>query len=302
MKGLIKFIIGLVVFAVFSCLVLLIVGIVLVNMTPNKLKIGDKTIINGKSCNDLGIGDVKIKTMIDDFNEIKSEKNVIVKPFNKEDAEAELTPIFTNFDLITDGELDFQKLYSTGLDASSGYYYEYSDTSIAYIINNSLSYMTGDAQTLTNFKFEVAEMSFFGNKKRIRIVYKVDISEFKQNLEKAIPSFVSRFIGMPKVVYLVSYYNVDVTSEGRLDLEYDGIFINDVDTPFANAILRSISTENNSIEEYGQSLGEAISEAVSYMGKIGTCTSSSGVITDPSSIVYGIGGFKEGKIGMICGI
>ena len=302
MNGLIKFIIGLVVFAVFSCLVLLIVGIVLVNMTPNKLKIGDKTIINGKSCNDLGIGDVKIKTMIDDFNEIKSEKNVVVKPFNKEDAEAELTPIFTNFDLITDGELDFQKLYSTGLDASSGYYYEYSDTSIAYIINNSLSYMTGDAQTLTNFKFEVAEMSFFGNKKRIRIVYKVDISEFKQNLEKAIPSFVSRFIGMPKVVYLVSYYNVDVTSEGRLDLEYDGIFINDVDTPFANAILRSISTENNSIEEYGQSLGEAISEAVSYMGKIGTCTSSSGVITDPSSIVYGIGGFKEGKIGMICGI
>ena len=302
MKGLIKFIIGLVVFAVFSCLVLLIVGIVLVNMTPNKLKIGDKTIINGKSCNDLGIGDVKIKTMIDDFNEIKSEKNVVVKPFNKEDAEAELTPIFTNFDLITDGELDFQKLYSTGLDASTGYYYEYSDTSIAYIINNSLSYMTGDAQTLTNFKFEVAEMSFFGNKKRIRIVYKVDISEFKQNLEKAIPSFVSRFIGMPKVVYLVSYYNVDVTSEGRLDLEYDGIFINDVDTPFANAILRSISTENNSIEEYGQSLGEAISEAVSYMGKIGTCTSSSGVITDPSSIVYGIGGFKEGKIGMICGI
>ena len=302
MKGLIKFIIGLVVFAVFSCLVLLIVGIVLVNMTPNKLKIGDKTIINGKSCNDLGIGDVKIKTMIDDFNEIKSEKNVVVKPFNKEDAEAELTPIFTNFDLITDGELDFQKLYSTGLDASTGYYYEYSDTSIAYIINNSLSYMTGDAQTLTNFKFEVAEMSFFGNKKRIRIVYKVDISEFKQNLEKAIPSFVSRFIGMPKVVYLVSYYNVDVTSEGRLDLEYDGIFINDVDTPFANAILRSISTENNSIEEYGQSLGEAISEAVSYMGKIGTCTSSGGVITDPSSIVYGIGGFKEGKIGMICGI
>lgn len=301
MKGIIKFIIGLVVFVILGLLILLIVGIVLVNMTPNKLHVGDKTIINGKSCNDLGIGDIKIKTMIDDFNEIKGKKNVVQNAFNKEDAEAELNPIFTNFDLIKDGKLDLEKLYSTGLDASNGYYYEYSDTSIAYIINNSLSYMSGDAETLTNFKFEVAEMTFLGNKKEMRIVYKVDISEFKNNLEKTIPSFVSRFIGMPKEVYLVTYYNVDVTTTGRLELSYNGIFINDVDTPFSNAILRSISSENNSLEEYGQSLGEAISEAISYLGKIGTCSTESGAISDPSSISYGIDGFKNGKIGMICG-
>jgi hypothetical protein len=186
MKGIIKFIIGLIVFVILGLLVLLIVGIILVNMTPNKLHFGDKPIINGKSCNDLGIGDIKIKTMIDDFNDIKSKKNVVQNAFNKETAEEELTPIFSSFNLITDDKLDFEKLYSTGLDASNGYYYEYSDTTIAYVINSSLSYMTGDAETLTNFKFEVAEMSFYGKKKEMRIVYKVDISEFKNNLEDAI--------------------------------------------------------------------------------------------------------------------
>lgn len=301
MKGIFKFLIGLVIFVVFGLLILLIIGIVLVNMTPNKLHVGDKTIINGKSCNDLGIGDIKIKTMIDDFNDIKGKKNVVQNAYNKEDAKAELTPIFTNFDLIKDDDLDLEKLYSTGLDASNGYYYEYSDKSIAYIINNSLSYMTGDAQTLTNFRFEVSEITFLGKKKEMRIVYKVDISEFKNNLENAIPSFVSRFIGMPKEVYLVTYYDVNVTTTGKLELAYNGIFINDVDTPFSNAILRSISTENCSLEEYGQSLGDAISDAISYLGKIGTCSTESGAISDTSSISYGIDGYKEEKIGMICG-
>ena len=301
MKGIVKFFIGLVAFLVLGLLILLITALVLINMTPNKLKVGDKVIINGKSCNDLGIGDVKIKTMINDFNDIKGKKNVVQNPFDKASAEEELTPIFTNFDLITDGNLDFQKLYSTGLDSGSTKYYEYSDTTIAYVINSSLSYMTGDAETLTNFKFNVAEMSFYGNKKEMRIVYRVDISEFKQNLEKAIPSFVSRFIGMPKEVYLVTYYDVNVSTTGRLELGCKGIYLNDVDTPFSNAILRSVSTENSSLEDYGQSLGDAISEAVSYLGKIGTCTHSGDNITDSSSISYGIDGYQNGKIGMICG-
>lgn len=302
MKGLIKFIIGIVVFLVLGLIVLLVTALVLINMTPNKLKVGDKTIINGKSCNDLGIGDVKIRTMINDFNDIKNKKNVVTNPFDKESAEEEIRPIFNNFNLIEDDELNFEKLYNTGLDASNSYYYEYSDTSVAYIINSSLSFMQGEASTLTSFKFSVAEMSFYGTKKEMRIVYKVDISEFKQNLEKTIPSFVSRFIGMPKEVYLVSYYDVDVTAEGKLNLTYKNIYINDVDTPFSNAIIRSVSTENNSLEEYGQSLGSAISDAISYLGKIGTCSTTSGHISDPSSISYGIDGYKNGKIGFICGI
>lgn len=301
MKGFIKFIIGLVIFLVFSAIVLLVVGIILINMTPNKLKVGDKTIINGKSCNDLGIGDVKIKTMISDFSDIKDKKNVVTNPINGEKANEELDPIFEKFNLIKDDEYDFEKLYTTGLYGSQSYYYEYSDSTICYILNNSISYFQGDAETITNFNFEISEVSFYGNKKEMRVVYKVDISEFKQKLEKTIPSFVSRFIGMPKQVYLVSYYDVAVTEEGLLDLTYKNIYINDVDTEFSNAILRSISTENNELEQYGESLGDAISSAISFLGKIGTAevNSNNEIVSGTASI--GIDGYKNGKIGMICG-
>lgn len=301
MKGLIKFIIGLVIFLVFAAICLLVTALILINMTPNKLKVGNKTIINGKSCNDLGIGDVKIKTMISDFNDIKDKKNVVTNPINAENANQELDPIFEKFNLMKDGEYDFEKLYATGLDGSQTHYYEYSDSTVCYILNNSISYFQGDAETITNFNFEIAEVSFYGSKKEMRVVYKVDISEFKNKLEKTIPSFVSRFIGMPKEVYLVSYYDVAVTEEGKLDLTYKNIFINDVDTEFSNAILRSISTENNSLEEYGESLGDAISEAISCLGKVGTAevNSDNEIVSGTASI--GINGYKNGKIGMICG-
>ena len=66
-------------------------------MTPNKLKMGDKQIINGKSCNDLGIGDIKIKTMINDFNDIKDKKNVVTNPIDGSKANEEMDPIFTKY-------------------------------------------------------------------------------------------------------------------------------------------------------------------------------------------------------------
>ena len=301
MKGLIKFIIGIVIFLVIILVGLLITALVLINMTPNKLKVGDKTIINGKSCNDLGIGDVKIKTMINDFRDIKDKKNVVSNPINGEKANQEMDPVFEKFNLITDGEYDFEKLFTTGIDGSNSYYYEYSDTTICYILNNSIKYFQGEAETITNFNFEIAEVSFYGNKNEMRVVYKVDISEFKNKLEKAIPSFVSRFIGMPKEVYLVSYYDVVVTEEGKLDLTYKNIYINDVDTEFSNAILRSVSTENNSLEEYGDALGDAISEAISYLGKVGVAEANEDHSIVSGTVEIGANGYKNGKIGMICG-
>lgn len=301
MKGLIKFIIGIVIFLVIILVGLLITALVLINMTPNKLKVGDKTIINGKSCNDLGIGDVKIKTMINDFRDIKDKKNVVSNPINGEKANQEMDPVFEKFNLITDGEYDFEKLFTTGIDGSNSYYYEYSDTTICYILNNSIKYFQGEAETITNFNFEIAEVSFYGNKNEMRVVYKVDISEFKNKLEKAIPSFVSRFIGMPKEVYLVSYYDVVVTEEGKLDLTYKNIYINDVDTEFSNAILRSVSTENNSLEEYGEALGDAISEAISYLGKVGVAEANEDHSIVSGTVEIGANGYKNGKIGMICG-
>ena len=112
---------------------------------------------------------------------------------------------------------------------------------------------------------------------------------------------ISRFIGIPKEVYLVSYYDVDVTSDGILDLTYKNIYINDVDTEFSSAILRSISTENNSLEEYGESLGNAISSAISFLGKIGTADVNENheIVSGTASI--SLDGYKNGKIGMICG-
>ena len=106
MKWFVKLIIGIVVFIVISAIILLVTGIILINMTPNKLKVGNKAIINGKSCNDLGIGDVKIKTMISDFNDIKDKKNVVTNPINGEKANQELDPVFEKFNLTKDDELN----------------------------------------------------------------------------------------------------------------------------------------------------------------------------------------------------
>ena len=301
MKGLIKFIIGIAIFLALITIGLVVTGFVLINMTPNKLKVGDKTVINGKSCNDLGIGDIKIKTMISDFREIKDKKNVVTNPLNEEKAKEELNQTYSNLGLMSDGNINFEQLFNNGINNSSTYYYVASDSTIAYILNNSISYFSGDAETITSFKFSIAETSFYANKQEMRVVYKVDISEFKDRLESTIPSFVSRFIGMPKEVYLVTYYSVSVTDLGKLELTYKNIYINDVDTPFANAILRSISTDDMSLEEYGNQLGLAISEAISYLGKIGTATTDSSGNIVSGSETYGISGYQNGKIGLICG-
>ena len=301
MKTIFKLIIGLVIFLVFATICLVVTGFILINMTPNKLKVGNKEVINGKTCNDLGIGDVKIKTMISDFKDIKDKKNVVTNPIDETKAITELTPTYTKLGLVTDSQINFEELFTTSISNSNTYYYEASDTSIAYILNSSIQYFTGSSETITNYKFDIAETSFYGTKKEMRVVYRVDISEFKNKLEKTIPSFVSRFLGIPKEVHLVCYYGVNVDTNGKLELTYKNIYLNDVDTPFSNAILKSVSTEDFTLEEYGALLGDAIEEAVFFLGKIGTAsTNTSGEIISGSES-FGMSGYSNGKISLICG-
>ena len=301
MKGIVKFIIGLIVFLAITTLGLIITAFVLINMTPNKLKVGNKEVINGKTLNDLGIGDIKIKTMINDFKDIKDKKNVVTNPIDEEKALTELTPTYTKLGLVEDDNINFEQLYTTSICNSNTYYYEASDTTIAYILNNSIKYFTGSSETIENYKFEIAETSFYGSKKEMRVVYKVDISEFKNKLEDTIPSFISRFLGVPKVVHLVCYYDVDVDSFGKLELSHKNIYLNDVDTPFANAILKSVSTESCSLEEYGDQLGDAIEEAIYFLGKIGVASVDETEKVISGSETLGVSGYKNGKISLICG-
>ena len=226
MKGFVKFIVGLVVVVVLILVGLLVAGIVLVNMTPNKLKCGDKVVINGKSCNDLGIGDVKIKTMISDCSDIKDKKNVVINPYNKEDALTEIMPIMEKLGYVTDGEINYDLLFNSYTTLTDKLCYELSDTSVAYLLNESISYFMGESEELTNNKLELSELSFlsFTEGKEMRVVYKFGIEEFKEKLESTIPSFVSRFINMPKEVYLVCYYNVNVTTTGELEFSNERIY------------------------------------------------------------------------------
>lgn len=301
MRTLFKFIIGLICFLVFGLIVLLVIGIVLINMSPNKLKIGDKTIINGKSFNDLGIGDTKFKKLIKDFKNIKNnEKNVSKNPVNKEKEEERVKDIMSIYGLVDGDNVNYQELFTTGLDTMTTHYQEYSDKTVAYIMNNSIEYFMDDAESIKNLKFGIDEITFDGDGKEMRVVFSTDISEFKKKVEDACPDLIDDFIGIPKKVYFVSYFTVSVTDQGRLDLEHKNVLINDLDCDLTIAVLNALSTETNDIKGYNNMLGDAIEEAMSYLGKIGTAEAdSNGVIT--GSYNLGIDGYMNNRIGFICG-
>ncbi len=298
MKGFVKFIIGFVIFIVIALVGLLVTAIILINMTPNKLKCGDKVIINGKSFNDLGIGDVKIKTMISDCSEMKDKKNVVTNPFDSNTAKAEVMPMMEKLGFVSDSEIDFEALFSSYSTLSDSYYIELSDKTVAYLLNESIKYFISESDELANNKIELSEVSFYGTKKEIRVAYKVGIEEFKEKLESNIPSFISRFINMPKEIYLVCYYDVEVI-DGKFDLTNEKIFINDVDTPFSNAILKAFSTEENDLSNNG--FAEAIEEAMKFLGKIGSAdTDTTGKVISGSEH-FDNSGYMNGKIGLIYG-
>lgn len=302
MKGLFKFIIGLIITIVVIAILLLIGFFVLINFTPRKLKFADKKIINNKSCVDLGIADTKFKSLIDDFKTItkKKESEIVKNPWTN-DSVNESKNMLDKVGLVKDGNIDFEELFNTGLDSSSQFYFTYNDTSMAYVLNESISYISDGNSTLSSLKLKIDEVSFLGDDKEMRIVFEASISEFKDGIEKYMPGFLAKWIGIPEKIYVVSYFNVDVTSEGRLDLTHKDLLINDCDTALSSALLNALSTETNTIENFNESFGDSIEEAVSYLGKIGTASSdSNGVVT--GNISYGAAGYGNGKITLIGGV
>ena len=197
-------------------------------------------------------------------------------------------------------KVDYEALFNTGLDTTTNYYKEYNDTTISYIMNNSIEYFTDEAEAIKDLKFSIDEMSFDGTNKEMRIVYRADISEFKDKIEDVTPDLIDDFLGIPKYVYFVSYYTVNVTAEGKLELDHKDFLINDLECDLAHAVLSALTTETNDIAGYNNMLGDAIEEAMSYLGKIGSAEAdSTGLIT--GSYELGLSGYQNGKIGFICG-
>lgn len=298
MKFIFKFLVGILVFILSVVIILVIAFIILINKTPRDLKIQDKEIVNGKTCVTLGIADTKIKTLIKDFKTITRAKDVVDNPYTSKDVE-EAKELMETVGAIKNGDIDFDFIIEHGLNKDSKFYLTFNDTTVAYMANNIVKDAAGEGEG--TFDLSVEEVTFMGTDKELRIVFSTDVSRFKNGLEEKVPGFIANFIGIPEKVYIVCYYDVDVDAEGKLSLDHKDIKINDLETDLSNALIKAVSSEELSIVEYSNMFGDAIEDGIFQLGRIGSATADEfGIIQ--GTYTYGISGFENGKIHLICGI
>lgn len=288
--------------SIISFVVVVVIIVVLIsvflNMTPNKLGIGDEKFIEGEySLNDMGLGDVKIKDL---YKMIKSlfdvnEADIVDNPF---DAAADAQWAEENLEgadgvgHTAGGDIDFTGVFEDYLEYDNEYLLTYQDTTLAYMLNKLIaqggdteeaSEVMEDLESLKNLNANIVQVSIIqtGEGYQLKQIFKIDLSKSKKDAD--IPGIILNLI--PDSVYITSVNNLSADSEGKLVTESETLIINGFEqAALINAILMLIVPDDmNSTERQGEvndMMGNAFSLAVSKLGRVGTAdTDAAGIVT-----------------------
>jgi len=269
-------------FAIIAILVIAL--IVLLNMTPAKLHIADKDIINGQSFNDMGLGDTKFIDMIKDlFNLTKDvkEEDMVKNGYN---AEEEKTKADSNFAGSSITGEDYSSLLNSKVTYSKRGVQSYDDTTLAYIFNKMGVYEQFDLKEVTiGVKDGVGQLRLVG-------YIKLEGLDLKINA-----------ISTPSAVYVVANYTFSVSSVGKIVTDDGTIAVNDDPDSILSQLLVNLFMKDDD-EEDGEGsvtaqIGQAFAGVIENLGQVGTATvDGEGNI---GNIVYGIGGVAEHKITVV---
>jgi len=296
-----------------AAIVVLAVGavVVVINLTPNQLGIGELQIAEGYTLKSLGLDDTKIITIIKTIKNVLTpdEKAILTNQPNDEEEKSNVETSFANATVPTkeDGTTDYTSLLTTELVYDDEYLIEYKDTTLCYIFDQVVK-QSADSSDDESIKFikslngsiESFTISYTDGKYTARTVVGLDTASFQKEIENNLGDAKS-FVSVPERVYLVSYLNLTANDSGLLVTTHQSIVINDDDSQVSQAIFKVLIgavSENNDEGELNELIGDALENVVKNLGYVGGATvdSSNKVIADK---VLGTTGLKANALTVI---
>ena len=294
LKGLIAFVLVVVVVAG--------IGLVVVaNMTPRDLNLTQVS-IGGKTIEELGLADTKIKDIFKSFNSLSDNKDVVDNPYDQAAEEQNASDAMAGSSI--ENEENYLPLLDGKVTYDKQYLKVYQDKTLAYIFNNivtSASNQDGTLEELRNLNVTIEQMSInvVDGKPSLNVIGKFSIVQFKQQIVEQLGVLAS-FVKIPDYLYIKVDFDVAVDSLGMMTLASTGYSINgQEDDPVIKALLEVVQSADSSfnIQSVVEKLALGISSVVGNLGRIASATT--GADGTASDIVYGVSGIGDGSLSVV---
>lgn len=281
--------------------------VILLNLTPNKVKLGDKTIYEDNTLNSIGLGDTKFKDIIKGISEITNvpkEEELVKYPYDQETEKKVANKL-----LEVPEDFDYSRLLTEKVSYSYQKLISYNNTTLAYIFNEVVqSAPDGDLALLKNAGVTINEISFSldssGEFAKLKIIGSFAVPDALKPLPDGV-------LKMPEKIYMVSNLTFTVNGDGIIETTPDSIALNsDKETAVSKALISLITNkvvEQTGVEEekakdgadiLNESLGKGFSTVIKSLGLVASSGSifSSGSIDSP---IYGISGVSNNIITVV---
>ena len=299
-RSLLKILLSIIIFLVLSVLV---VGVVLINLTPKQLKL-DSIKINNTTIGELGLGKVKLINIYSGFKSLSKtkESSIVANGFNEQTEKSNADVNFDNSS-VNRSENYTSILYSP-VYYDDVYLIEFNDKTLAFILNdiiiNSVDDSNIDFLQKANIQLKELSINQIDSNYSLHVVCKMDITEHAKSIKKDL-GFLKNIISIPNVLYLVCDYDIAVSSDGVLQLTGNSITINGIDKPVNNAILE-IATKQVSNDALTTDILDKISylieNVINNLGSVGSARVNDYNVVE-GGIFYGVEGLAKNKLYII---
>ncbi len=266
--------------------------IVLLNLTPNRVKLGDTVIYEENTLNSIGLGDTKFKEIIKgiySLTNVPDESDIIKNPYDPSSEKNVASKLLGVSD-----DYNYFLLLGQKVTYSTQKQLTYNNTTLGYIFNEVVQNATdGDLALLKEAGITIKEISFTLDKSgefaKLKIIGSFSVpDEFKID-----PT--GKIIKLPEKIYIVSNLTFTVNGDGIIETKPQSISLNsDEENDVSKALIALITNKVveqsdvdsdetlNGADILNNSLGAAFSAVIGNLGLVG-----SGGSLDSSGNLYG---------------
>ena len=286
--------------------------VVLLNLTPNKIGIGDLDFGDNTTLNGLGLGDAKFITIIKELSAMSSadEAEMVTNPYDATAEQANASATLNNSTVSENYSLLFENKAVYALPKVVSY----NDTTLAYILQAAIDAgkqsQTSYAKDLADSNMSVKQVTIkkiSDTQGMLEVVGAIDVKAmFNAESDNAATQSVQSLISNYEYIYVTVQAIFEVAgtgvNQGNMQGTATSITINGQgeDNAVAQAILtyaaNKLSEEGEEVD-FKQLIVDATTSVINNLGKIGTAQADAeGVAVLPN---YGMVGVQDGKLSMI---
>lgn len=259
-KCLIKAIISVVVIVA----IIVIAGAILVNQTPENLKIADVE-IGGTTIREMGFADVKIKDFLKSIYSLlrPNEKNLVTNAPGEADVTSANDKLLdAGVEAQAGGAPNYLWLLDNILYTNPRQALTVTDKEFAVIMAGMLDQAgdNEDAKIIKDMNGKLEQVIITSNK--VEVLISVDTSSLEL---PNVPAFL-----VPKKIFINSVNKLTVNSDGTLSTESQSVSINEMERALSDVILESLKSMTNSDKSAQEFINEATGNLfVTIAGNIG---------------------------------